>query len=323
MLPPAVPLHAVAANEPDTNESHDSVGALLRMAREKAGLSLGDVASRLRMGIKQVRALEQDDYAALPTGTFLRGFVRNFAKEVGVVPEVALRLLGETHQAAAAINASAVVMPSQQNISVPTPGGEFATPRARAVIVIVIAGLLLAVTWYYWEYVWPHRAAGGRPKAVIEEKMVSEPIVARASVVNAASSPSVVAQENNPLSPPPQTEVNPTASAPAFGGEFVIAALPSLELAEVAPAAPRPPLPAGTGLLGFTFTGESWVEVVDRTGKIVLDRKFKSGDAEEVVGRAPFSVVIGNAKATRMAYDGKEIDLAPHTRVSVARVTVK
>lgn len=320
--PPAAVLQAVAANEADTSDSSDSVGVLLRMAREKAGLSAGDVASRLRMGIKQVRALEQDDYATLPTGTFLRGFVRNFAKEVGVVPEVALRLLGETHHAAAAINASAIVVPSQQNISVRAPGGEFATPRARAVIAVVIAALLLAATWYYWEYVWPHRAEGGRPKAVIEEKAVSEPLAVRAPTVNVLSSPDVVTQENYPLLPP-QTEVSPSGSASVSGGAPVSATPPAPESTEVAPAVPRPALPPGTGLLGFTFTGESWVEVADHTGKIVLDRKFKNGEAEEVVGRPPFSVVIGNAKATRMAYDGKEIDLVPYTRVSVARLIVK
>ena len=128
VVPNAEPLQALADG---SSESSRTVGLLLRVAREKAGVSLGDVASRLRMGIKQVRALEQDDYAALPTGTFLRGFVRNFAKEVGVVPDVALRLLAETNQSAIAINASAVIMPSQQNISVLAPGGEFSVDPQR------------------------------------------------------------------------------------------------------------------------------------------------------------------------------------------------
>ena len=62
-----------AANEPvsgDAIEPQISVGDLLRAGREKAGLSHGDVASRLRMGVKQVRALEEGDYLALPMGYF-------------------------------------------------------------------------------------------------------------------------------------------------------------------------------------------------------------------------------------------------------------
>ena len=61
-------------------------------------------------------------------------------------------------------------------------------------------------------------------------------------------------------------------------------------------------------------------------GRAVSRRRRGDPDhrrTEEVVGRAPFSIVIGNAQVTRMAYNGKEFDLLPHTRASVARVTVK
>ncbi len=328
-IPPDVMSHDKTPSVPDANVMPKTVGELLRIAREKAGLSQGEVASRLRMGIKQVRALELDDYLALPKGTFLRGFVRNFAKEVGVVPEVALRLLAETHQDAASITASAVVMPSQQNISVPAPGGQLATPRARVLIAAVIATLLLAIAWYWWEYVRPHRADGGRPRVVAETKAVEVPVVAIAPT-EIAPSPNAAAQEN-PLAQnvTPLPDTNVVANPPAPVGLTTSVASTPIEPPEpvaaltAAPAKSRQALPAGTGMLGFTFSGKSWVEVVDSTGKSVMDRTFRGGETEELVGRAPFSVVIGNAEVTRMAYNGREIDLAPHTRASVARVTVK
>ena len=304
----------------------NSVGELLRVARETAGLSPGDVASRLRMGVKQVRALEQDDYAALPTGTFLRGFVRNFAKEVGVEPERALGLLAENHQAAATISASAIVMPSQQNIKVAARGGEFATPRARAFIAVAIAALLLTVVWWWWEYVRPHRAAGGLPKTVAEEKAVALPNAMQLPSVNGGPIDVTPTQESHtPLQVTPRIsdKSSGSTSLPATQVIPVVSPTSPAVPTEIAPAPSRPALPAGNGQLGFTFSGVSWVEVVDRNGKTVLDKKFKEGETEEVVGRAPFSVVIGNAQVTRMAYNGKEIDLLPHTRASVARVTLK
>ncbi|MEO7254461.1 MAG: DUF4115 domain-containing protein, partial [Casimicrobium sp.] len=79
----------------------------------------------------------------------------------------------------------------------------------------------------------------------------------------------------------------------------------------------------GSGSLGLTFSASSWVQVVDANSQVVIDKIFKSGDAEEITGKAPLSVVIGNAKATRLSYNGREIDLASHTRSSVARLTVK
>ena len=324
VVPSRVPLDAVAANEPvagETSEACASVGELLRVAREKAGLSPGDIASRLRMGFKQVRALEDSDFAALPKGTFLRGFVRNFAKEVGVAPDHALRLLEETCRDAVAISASTVVMPSQQNIRLAHPGGEAATPRARVLIAFAICILLVAIFWYWWEYVRPYRADFGRPKPIAEGKASSVPIALTALPANSSATDQAPAQAAN---------VAPETAAPVDANTTVsfprteplppgVAANLSAELV----TAPRPALAAGTGLLGFTFEGKSWVEVVDASGKTVLDKTFKSGDAEEVTGRAPFVVVIGNAQATRMAYNGKEFDLTPHTRASVARVNVK
>lgn len=330
-LPPTdMTSHNTATSGRDVNALPKTVGELLRIAREKAGLSQGEIASRLRMGIKQVRALEHDDYLAVPKGTFLRGFVRNFAKEVGVAPDVALRLLAETHQDAASITASAVVMPSQQNISVPTPGGQLATPRARVLIAAVIATLVLAITWYWWEYVKPHRADGGRPKVVAETKAVEVPIVVTAPTEVAPSPNAGAAQENQPAqSATPQPDTTLAAAPPASAASTATVALTPIQPPEpvavvaAAPTKPRQTPSAGTGMLGFTFSGKSWVEVVDSTGKSVMDKTFKGGETEELVGRAPFSVVIGNAEVTRMAYNGKEIDLAPHTRASVARVTVK
>ncbi|MCY7389461.1 MAG: DUF4115 domain-containing protein [Burkholderiales bacterium] len=318
----------LAASEPlavGAVASSGSVGELLRLAREKAGLSLGDVASRLRMGVKQVRALEQDDYAALPKGTFLRGFVRNFSKEVGLKPEQALGLLEQTHLAAVAITASVVVMPSQQNINVPPPEGELATPRARVLISAVIACLLLTVVWWWWEYVRPYRAEGGRPKAATEEKTVSVQIAVPPSPVSVlpAETVSATPQTSPVLSVPSQ----PETASPRLTTLPAATVAPVVQAAAPPPvknsAESRPPSPAGNSVLGLTFSDKSWVQVIDGAGKTLLDRTFKGGDAEEVSGRPPFSVVIGNAQATRMAYNGKEVDLAPNTRAAVARVIVK
>jgi cytoskeleton protein RodZ len=276
------------------------------------------------MGIKQVRALEEDDYAALPTGTFLRGFVRNFAKEVGVKSELALSVLAETHQAAASITASAVIMPAQQNINVAATAGTFATPRARAFIAIAIAVLLLTVAWWWWEYVRPHRADGGRPNTVVEEKAVTVPIATSSVIATPEAGPSQDAVPASQLTKQITDTSSLAASTPLSLQQPASAVIaPPVLAAEIAPVRETPAVTVGTGQLGFTFSGDSWVEVVDRNGKSLLDRKFKSGDAEEVIGRPPFSVVIGNASVTRMAHNGKEVDLAPHTRASVARLRVK
>ena len=318
-----------------------SVGEMLRQARDKAGLSASDVAARLRMGIKQVRALEESDYSVLPSGTFLRGFVRNFAKEVGIKPESALALLEKTHLAAVPVSASYIVVPSQQNINVPTPGGDLATPRARMVIIAVISLLVLIIVWWWWEYVRPYLAEGGRPKADTAEKAISVPIAIPEQVPvavprEAVGAPPIGAPVLDQVDSQRQATPAPALSTPALApAQMPITKLATATSVASPASASLPvvrsdvvvraqvPVTTGSGMLGLTFSDRSWVQVVDANGKVVVDKLFKGGDAEEVTGKAPFAVVIGNAKVTRLAYKGKEIDLAPHTRATVARITVK
>ncbi len=75
---------SVAPPEGDVNAPAASVGTWLRVAREAAGLSGDAVAQQLKLHPRQVRAIEEDDFARLPGRTFVRGFVRNYARLVNL-----------------------------------------------------------------------------------------------------------------------------------------------------------------------------------------------------------------------------------------------
>ena len=366
--------------EPQPHEP-THVGELLAQAREHAGMSIGDVANRLRMSVKQIEALERADYAVLPAGTFLRGFVRNFAKAVGLNADEALKVLERTHTDGLALNATGIVAPTiaAAPVAFQSQSDALATPKSRAMIAVLLVACLMAVVWYWWEFVRPHRAEGGRPPEA--QTIVVQPTVIPSqaqAVPAAAADPSTEpAPATLPSGLPPleaaQAAIPPAASlsgktpvantpvantpvgggpggnapeggapgrsAPAGGSTTSVATPPKptpppvvakpaeAAVAEKLPAAGAANSPAkkagDTGLIGFTFSGESWVEVIDGTGRTVMSRRYKAGDADQVSGRGPFSIVVGNAQSTRMAYNGREFDLAPHTKATVARVTVK
>jgi cytoskeleton protein RodZ len=327
---------ATASNDASAEgRGHDSasVGAVLRAAREAQGLTPGDISAKLRMGVKQVVALEASDYASLPTGTFLRGFVRNYAKQVGLNSEDVLAILEKTHRSAAAVNASQVVIPVQHNIRMPAPGGELATPKARTAVAGLVVIMLVAAFWYWWQFVRPHLADGGRAKPVTVEQAVQAPAIRPPSDL---ASPAVTATDPA-TSPGTAGSIVPAEAAPAAGanpaaatdtpvsasGSPVVAVPVEPAPAKVPDTAPVPPVPKGRGVLGFTFNGDSWVEVVDGNGRTILSKRYRAGDADEVTGRLPLAIVVGNAQASRMAFNGKEFDLVPHTKISVARVTIK
>jgi cytoskeleton protein RodZ len=356
-----------AIDDPVVFDKQASPGSMLRVAREAAGLSVGDVATRLRMGVRQVDALERADYSALPTGTFLRGMVRNYAKLVHVDADAAIRVLEGTHtHAAVSLKDATIVVPSH-NIKLSGGQSDLKNPKVRAAIVGFVILLLAAAAWYWWQYVRPNLSNGGRPAvtAPADDKSANKVV---ASVENAApvqpalSSPATAevqtlqptilptitppanssspAPSTTPLStppvvtPPPMAVVTPPAlstpttapvTAPAASTVVPIETTTSIakestNLRSDPNAVARPP---GSSVLSFICQGESWIEVVDGRGKALISRRFSAGESGEAIGRAPFSIVVGNAPQVKMTYNGNEFDLKPHTRIAVARVTVK
>src|SRR5215468_7626654 len=103
--------------------SHASVGAApgarLRAAREAAGMSLDQVAQQLKLAPRQVKALEEEDFAHLPGRTFTRGFMRNYARLLNLDPEDLLALMPDaTH--APALDAPALQSTGSMIAELPT-----------------------------------------------------------------------------------------------------------------------------------------------------------------------------------------------------------
>jgi cytoskeleton protein RodZ len=99
----------------------------------------------------------------------------------------------------------------------------------------------------------------------------------------------------------------------------VLASLPAGEAA--APAAP-PPAAKGNRRIVLKFERPSWVEIRGRDGRILLSQLNSAGSEQMIEGMPPFSLVIGNAQHVRLSYDDREVDLAPHVKVEVARFTL-
>jgi cytoskeleton protein RodZ len=123
----------------------------------------------------------------------------------------------------------------------------------------------------------------------------------------------------------PNSDASPTAAPPAEEAPAVAEAAPAAAPANAedtpgaSASAGAGTQPQSRGQLHFVFEDESWVEVRERGGKIIFSRLNPAGTEEEVAGEPPLELVIGNADSVRLTYDGDPVDLAPHTRVDVAR----
>ena len=121
------------------------LGTDLREARERAGFSLSDLAARTRIPISSLRAIEQNDFAKVPPGIFVRSFIRSYAQEVGVDPVAAV---AEYRAITEPVEEPAEELQEQQTIDQIELGSyhpDFAESRPGWGYALIVAAMLIAV----------------------------------------------------------------------------------------------------------------------------------------------------------------------------------
>ncbi|WP_374328582.1 helix-turn-helix domain-containing protein [Azonexus sp.] len=287
-----------------------SVGRQLQQAREARGLTVGDIAQALKLGPRQVEALERDEWTDLPGTTFIRGFVRNYARLVGVDQQPLMAHLGSLlEKPVDTLNVPEAAPATMRS------GGR---SRDRAVVAIGVGLVVVAVLAYF---LLPNDLAAWR--ASLQSLLDADPSTEETAAVPAAQEPlfpptdaAAPAPVPAPSQPVPAPVVQAPMAAPAPAAPSV---LPSF------PATPAQPAVAGdtAGQLRFHVARESWVEVRDRDDVVVFSQRLPAGSEQQVGGKAPLSVTIGYAPGVSLMAHGKVVDLAPHTHGDVARLLVE
>jgi cytoskeleton protein RodZ len=290
-----------------------SVGEQLSTARKARGLEVVDVAQALKLGPRQVEALENGDWQGLPGHTFIRGFVRNYARLVQIdSAPLMTQLDGLLQKPVDTLN-----MPEPKPASMPSGSG-FGAPRRDRMV--VVAGLLLvaaAALIYFFlgqnlsslretaQTTIDSLARKSEPEAPATPQSPAEP--------SAAAQPGVPAEPVFPPGTTPQQVMNPQALTPPEQ----LAPAPT-----VAPSENSKPL-ATTAQLRFVVDKESWVEVRDRDSKVVFSERLMPGGERSVSGQGPLSLVIGYAPGVKLFWRGEAIDLVPYARGDVARLVLE
>jgi cytoskeletal protein RodZ len=120
-------------------------GALLSAAREEAGLTLADVAARSRVPMASLAAIESDDYQALPAVTYARGFLRLYAREVGLDPERIVALYGALQ--ARTQTPTAEYTPYVTSARRDAVSGRRGNPVFGVAVGAVVTAIVLALLW--------------------------------------------------------------------------------------------------------------------------------------------------------------------------------
>lgn len=267
-----------------SENNQPSVGQILREAREAQGISLDEAAMRLRLMHRQLAAIEADDFESLGQIVFARGFVRNYARLLGLVPEELLARMQGAPAEPAAVSQSAP----------PLPRSWLSSPWLILGLLGLLVGVAVPVALYLW----------------LNSEVDDE------TVQPALSSP----QARDVAAPAPLPVPVPADSAeqPAPPAAEVATSAPV-----VAPVPAEPATPAAGSVLHLEFGDESWTEIRDASGRMLHRQLNPAGSSVDITGRPPFELVIGNAAQARLTYNGRPIDLKPFTDSTVARFTLE
>ncbi len=305
-----------ATGRPETAQTASgagAAGAVLLSERRRQGLSLGDISRQLKLSVRQIEALERDDYSAYKGPVFIHGFLRNYAKLLGLDPEPLIRatdlMLNPPIVPAATPREPEQLQPvradKQKRIWWPVAG------------VVLLVGIALSV--YFGGRRAPD-AARGTPTIAASEAPASVPKIATETKTGAGlkvrSEPKPGVESAAKLAAKPETKIE-TKTKPKPMTESVERRLALEQGAAVAAES------TGRVTVRMIFEQNSWVEIKDRAGNTIFGQLNPAGSRRSVTGEAPLTVVVGNAAGVRLFQGEKSVDLGPHTRVDVARLTLE
>lgn len=304
---------------PESAARHEpTLGTLLRQTRERRGLTQAELGRRLNLAASTIDALEREDLQALPGPVYVRGYLRRLAAELKIdeaeLQQAHTRIAGEDTPIPRRPN------PRTEPLHPPRQARRLPLLLGVGVVSIVLAGILAQ---RYLPESWPE--SGGASLAQDPPPVVAAPAMPLESIPLPPEPPLPPAVDHTPgddaaASAPPHTLPEPTPSAEEPASPATIGDQPTTP-AHTAPGSTPSPVASTESSSSRTLEvrigrADSWVQVQDATGKVLLEERLKAGSTRRIEGRSPLQVKIGNAAVTSLVLDGQAVDLTPHIRPS-------
>jgi len=315
-------------------------GETLRIAREDKGWPLSAVAQQLNLTERSLARIEAGDFSQLPGHTFARGYVRAYAKLLGLDQN---RLVQE-FDLHTGTNASGSNVNSLRRIEEP---GRLSRSFMRFFGFALLL-LLAAVAWYWWQERMA-REATTPPVSALErievegadgtteihlldradegaEQQSEQPVEQTAPLADSNESEAIESEQQAPATTDVQGTITEPAGEAAQSLPLTLPDSPTQGADATASPAPTsasndtaPPV-AGEAQLELSFTADCWTRVSDADGRVLFSALAKAGTSRAVSGKAPLDVHLGYARGAQLSYNGEAVNLASHMRGETARL---
>lgn len=288
-------------------------GQLLRNAREQLGWTREQVASRIHLRLTLIAAIEADTYDKNTSHTFIRGYLRAYAKLVGIPEETIL----------AAYDKLGLTPPDNIDMqSFSRRSRQQANDSRLKVVTWLVILVLIALSIAWWWQSTARRSAGEEALAATEMGATDG-----LSVANAAPAVDVADPVLPAVSDAAPTALEPVVSASAATAQplpAVSAAVANDASASVAtaPTDAAATEPAKVPQLKLSFTADCWLDVKDANGKTLFSGLKKANDVLVLEGPEPLKFTVGAPMAVNLEYKGKSFDMSRYNNGRTARFSL-
>ena len=325
-------------------------GHLLREAREERGYSQKEAARDLHLTSKVIDALEESNFDIISSSLFARGYIRSYARHLGLDGQA---LVAEFDSIYGVPNQNKKPMAGIHQLGQQSKPGD---TWVKLISIIFVIGLVVAsVLW------WQHQNGGSmlqrlnnvtlsntaadlvveslgeddnssdmellaaNPSEVgttvsDDQAAATEAPVQTLDVAEIVAVKPIVTALSEAVSVSP--EMSDVSDSSALNPEII--AVPAVaQTEESTGAADVAALGPNEALLMMAFDKDCWVEIKDGNGKMILSDLYASGSTIEQVVTAPIEILLGRSSGVaQMTFNGEVIDLKPHTRKDIARLTL-
>lgn len=286
-------------------------GTLLKAKREALGLTQKQVADRLRLRLSIIQSLEENNFASDQVATFTRGYLRSYAKAVGIKESVILASFDDCYP-------TVVAEQPMQSFSKKTKR-EKHDSRIMTLTWGIFA-IIIGISSLWW---WQNQE---QENVVIE----SSPSITSTSVERLRDEDFTTVPELVPTVDESQVEaVDIPVEINTQAAELIPS--PEDDTAEADLSASDDPVLDKTppqdatnpyAPLTLTFSADCWIQVKDAAGKTLSTGIKKSGQTVTLQGEAPFQIILGAPESVSMTFASEPVDLSGYTSGKVARFTL-
>ncbi|MEZ9742793.1 RodZ domain-containing protein [Vibrio splendidus] len=291
-------------------------GTLLKNKRESLGLTQKQISDRLKLRVTLIQQIEENQFESDQVATFMRGYIRSYAKYVNLDEKVVLNALHHSGDA------------QHQEQEMLSFSRKTKTEKHNSRIMLLtwsIFAVIVGISSLWW---WQNQQQDTLSQSLANTESSEELVVEESLDPELTSLEVIEAEQNTETSPVTEnsdelTEVSSAEDSVTLDPVEVIEEAP--EAAGVASVTAEPEIVAPEAVVNelvMQFSADCWIQVKDASGKTLSTGIKKAGQTLNLSGTAPYKVILGAPEGVSMTFASEPVDLSGYTSGKVARITL-